>query len=159
MEQNNQNNIQNISNLNSKAKKYFDRIDMLTYDKNKKKSNINNNNKFTLTNEGITFNALILNYLKSFSKFNLEIANSQNIIYNFNNSTKFLYLNFHSILEYSFLKMFGLISKPVFYVTNKKVVIHLFYFLVKNKTDIQNGSCPHWYGSFVISKKYLTNLQ
>jgi len=83
-------------------------------------------------------------YLKVISIFNSEIANSQNILYQFNKSNKisntYVNNNIFSILESSFFSMSSLISKPVFVITPSKVVIQLFFYLNKNLYFSNNKS-------------------
>lgn len=45
--------------------------------------------------------------------------------------------NINTILENSFLTMSSLISKPIYNITPNKVVIHLFFFLIKNNKNKQ----------------------
>nr|QNH92689.1 ribosomal protein S3 [Wolfiporia cocos] len=75
------------------------------------------------------------NNLNNNNKFNFDIARSQNINYQFNNSKNRLLNNISNILQNSFLTMSSLISKPVFNITPQKVVIHLFFFLVNNNKN------------------------
>jgi|SRR5882757_452106 len=83
-------------------------------------------------------------YLKAISIFNCEVANSQNIIYQFNKSQKisstYVNNNIFTFLESSFFSMSSLISKPVFVITPSKVVIQLFFYLNKNKDFSINKS-------------------
>jgi Mitochondrial ribosomal protein (VAR1) len=86
----------------------------------------------------------INNYLKAISLFNSEVANSQNILYQFNKSNKisntYVNNNIFTILESSFFSMSSLISKPVFVITPSKVVIQLFFYLNKNLYFSNNKS-------------------
>jgi Mitochondrial ribosomal protein (VAR1) len=83
-------------------------------------------------------------YLKAISIFNSELANSQNILYQFNKSNKisntYVNNNIFTILESSFFSMSSLISKPVFVITPSKVVIQLFFYLNKNLYFSNNKS-------------------
>jgi len=83
-------------------------------------------------------------YLKAISIFNSEVANSQNILYQFNKSNKisstYVNNNIFTILESSFFSMSSLISKPVFVITPSKVVIQLFFYLNKNLYFSNNNS-------------------
>nr|QKQ12908.1 ribosomal protein S3 [Sparassis crispa] len=96
------------------------------------------------------------NNLKVFFKnFNLDIVRSHNIIYKFNNSRKKIITNIYSILENSFLTMSSIISKPLFNITPKKVVIHLFFFLVKKNKKLYRSK----YNKFLdLNKKKLELL-
>lgn len=132
------------SNLNRKGKKYYERIDML---------NVLNVEKYRQNNplaraanilnlypvQGIN-NIILSNYLKSFSKFNVEIAKSQNINFKFNNVKNKFLKNISSILENSFMTMSSLISRPIYNITPHKVVIRLLFFLVnKNNSKIKKS--------------------
>ena len=79
--------------------------------------------------ENIVNNTEVKNYLDNFTSFNVDIAQSQNIIYKFNNRKNNLKQNISSILENSFLTMASLISKPIYSITHNKVVIHFSFFL------------------------------
>lgn len=131
-------------NLNKKEVK-FSKLPVAIRNKNQNPS-LNNTQ-----NNNLQRNVNINNYLKSISKFNTEIANYQHIVYNFNNNHKKLITNIYDILDNSFYSMSSLISKPIFYITNKKVVIHLFYFL----NSLQTKS----YGSLLKIPQYNKNLQ
>ena len=94
---------------------YYERVDMLTPKKNKEK-------------------IIIRNYLKSFSTLDIELAQNQSVLYEFNPKTlnsKILNKNVYKILEYSFSEMSSLISQPIYQVTPKNVIINLFYFLTR----------------------------
>lgn len=77
-------------------------------------------------------------YLKNISFFNLELQSYQNIIYQFNKklskktSSTVINNNVFTLLEYSFLAMSSLISKPVFVISSNKIFIHLFFYFNKN---------------------------
>lgn len=77
-------------------------------------------------------------YLRaSHAKFNVDVARSQIINYNFNSASLIstsTAANISSILENSFMTMSSLISKPVYYITPQKVVIHLFFFFLTTTT-------------------------
>ena len=60
------------------------------------------------------------------------------IYYFFKKSNTKLIKNISSILEYSFLKMYSLISKPVYYITPDNLYINLFFFRLKNKKNKKN---------------------
>ena len=100
---------------------YYERVDMLTPKKNKEK-------------------IIIRNYLKSFSTLDIELAQNQSVLYEFNPKTlnsKILNKNVYKILEYSFSEMSSLISQPIYQVTPKNVIINLFYFLsTKSKLNL-----------------------
>ena len=76
-----------------------------------------------------------LNYLLKFDPY---LAQSQHIYYFFKKSNTKLIKNISSILEYSFLKMYSLISKPVYYITPDNLYINLFFFRLKNKKNKKN---------------------
>ena len=105
-----------IKNNETEVNKPFKVIDMLKKVPSKKTENIVNNTE-------------VKNYLDNFTSFNVDIAQSQNIIYKFNNRKNNLKQNISSILENSFLTMASLISKPIYSFTHNKVVIHFSFFL------------------------------
>ena len=76
-----------------------------------------------------------LNYLLKFDPY---LAQSQHIYYFFKKSNSKLIKNISSILEYSFLKMYSLISKPVYYITPDNLYVNLFFFRLKNKKNKKN---------------------
>lgn len=89
-----------------------------------------NTNKISQENKtDININKLI----KTVSIFNSEIAKSKNIVYQFNKNNKTLSYSLNkyvtTIIEYSFLSMFSLISKPVFVFKADKIIIQFFFFL------------------------------
>ena len=81
-------------------------------------------------------NILNQRYLKTFSTLDIELAQNQSILYEFNSKTlnsKILNNNVSKILEYSFFEMSSVISRPYFYVTPKNVIINLFYFVINKE--------------------------
>lgn len=111
-------------------------------------SDINKDNLLNLDNSTVTSSqslnsssvSLRINkYLKAINLLNSntksKITNySDNISYNFNNANNKLIKNIFTLLEYSFISMSSLISKPVFEITPEKVVIHLYFFVFNNKS-------------------------
>jgi hypothetical protein len=74
-------------------------------------------------------------YINSITKFDSNNAYSYTNNYNYKffvNNNK-IPKNIYTFLEYSFLSLSYLISKPFFEFTSDKVVIHLFYFQIKPK--------------------------
>ena len=115
--------IKEIKETPSKAS-YFDKIDML---------NLPQSSKAPKENE---FQTIIQKYLKSFTTLDIELAQNQSILYEFNSKTlnsKILNNNVSKILEYSFFEMSSVISRPYFYVTPKNVIINLFYFVINKE--------------------------
>ena len=115
--------IKEIKETPSKAS-YFDKIDML---------NLPQSSKAPKENE---FQTIIQKYLKSFTTLDIELAQNQCILYEFNSKTlnsKILNNNVSKILEYSFFEMSSVISRPYFYVTPKNVIINLFYFVINKE--------------------------
>lgn len=116
-------------------------------------SKIENNNLINLDNStivpsqslnssSIISSERINKYLKSINLLNSNTKSklmnySDNISYNFNNANNKIIKNIYTLLEYSFISMSSLISKPVFEITPEKVVIHL-YFFVFNKKSVNN---------------------
>ena len=97
------------------------------------------------TNPKLNMDITISKYLKSFGspqleKFNLDIATSQYLVYNFNNSKQKLISNITSILKNSFYSMYSLISRPVLDITPNKIIINLFFFVSRNKNKRQIGN-------------------
>jgi hypothetical protein len=85
-------------------------------------------------------------YLKSITIFNTtpkgKVFNyAQQINYKFKNANIKIIKKIYTFLFYSFFSMNSLISKPVFEITNEKVVIHLFFYLFKenNKRNINKN--------------------
>ena len=67
-------------------------------------------------------------YLKSITKFDVEIAQFQSIVYNFNNNKKkFSEGQINSILDNTFYKLKCLISRPVYEFTPSNLNIYLFF--------------------------------
>ena len=115
--------IKEIKETPSKSS-YFDKIDML---------NVPQSSKAPKENE---FQTIIQKYLKSFTTLDIELAQNQSILYEFNSKTlnsKILNNNVSKILEYSFFEMSSVISRPYFYVTPKNVNINLFYFVINKE--------------------------
>nr|YP_003495100.1 ribosomal protein S3 [Trametes cingulata]ADD21054.1 ribosomal protein S3 [Trametes cingulata] len=108
---------------------YYERVDMLTFVPNKiekTESKIKTDN---------------YKYLKSFTTLDIELAQNNNTLYEFDPktlNTKILSNNIYKILEYSFFEMSSIISRPNFYVTPKNVVINLFYLVVNKKLIKKN---------------------
>lgn len=109
----------------------------------------NNNNNFNSNSMPIPLNLVrkssnntqkISKYIKSITIFNNKgkvITYNQNIGYNFGNNK--IIKNIYTFLESSFYSMSSLISKPVFEITSEKVVIHLYYFLIKQDKKSNNN--------------------
>ena len=115
--------IKEIKEMPSKAS-YYEKIDML---------NVPQSSKAPKENE---FQTIIQKYLKSFTTLDIELAQNQSILYEFNSKTlnsKILNNNVSKILEYSFFEMSSVISRPYFYVTPKNVIINLFYFVINKE--------------------------
>ena len=115
--------IKEIKETPSKSS-YFDKIDML---------NVPQSSKAPKEND---FQTIIQKYLKSFTTLDIELAQNQSILYEFNSKTlnsKILNNNVSKILEYSFFEMSSVISIPYFYVTPKNVIINLFYFVINKE--------------------------
>ena len=88
-------------------------------------------------------------YLKAInllnSKTNGKLINYSSLnSYNFNKANNKLNLvnlkNIYTLLEYSFISMSSLISKPVLEITPEKVVIHLYFFVFNTKSLSSNLS-------------------
>ena len=88
----------------------------------------------------VNMNTFVSKYLKSFSKFNLDIATSQFLVYKFNNNKQKIISNITSILKNSFYSMYSIISRPVLEISPNKVTINLFFFVSRNKNRRQIGS-------------------
>ena len=115
--------IKEIKETPSKSS-YFDKIDML---------NVPQSSKAPKEND---FKTIIQKYLKSFTTLDIELAQNQSILYEYNSKTlnsKILNNNVSKILEYSFFEMSSVISRPYFYVTPKNVIINLFYFVINKE--------------------------
>ena len=76
-------------------------------------------------------------FLRSFTTLDIELAQNQNTLYEFKSKTlnlNILNKNVYKILESSFFEMSSVISRPSFYVSPNKVIINLFYFVVKKNS-------------------------
>ena len=142
--------IKEIKETPSKSS-YFDKIDML---------NVPQSSKAPKEND---FQTIIQKYLKSFTTLDIELAQNQSILYEFNSKTlnsKILNNNVSKILEYSFFEMSSVISRPSFYVSPNKVIINLFYFVVKkNSASFHSHSTINVEGndndSLMLKKNFL----
>ena len=74
-------------------------------------------------------------YIKSITTFNSKNAYylSNNYNYKFFVDNNIIPKNIYIFLEYSFLSLSYLISKPIFEFSPNKVIIHLFYFHIRPK--------------------------
>ena len=77
-------------------------------------------------------------YIKSLTKFesNNAYSFSNNYNYKFFVDNNRIPKNINIFLEYSFLSLFYLISKPFFEITPDKITIHLFCFQIKPKKKV-----------------------
>jgi len=75
-------------------------------------------------------------YVKSLTIFDSNNVNSLSNNYKFFINNNRIPKNIYYFLEYSFLSLFYLISKPFFEITPDKVIIHLFCFQFKPKKKI-----------------------
>ena len=89
---------------------------------------INNINQFKYSEKNKFNSNEITKNLNYLLKFDPYLAQSQHIYYFFKKSNSKLIKNISSILEYSFLKMYSLISKPVYYITPDNLYVNLFFF-------------------------------
>ena len=106
---------------------YYDKIDMLSVSMP--------SGQYKKEND-MEIKTNIQKYLKSFTTLDIELAQNQSILYEFNSKTlnsKILNNNVSKILEYSFFEMSSVISRPYFYVTPKNVIINLFYFVINKE--------------------------
>lgn len=71
--------------------------------------------------------------------FKPEIAKSQYIQYHYNNRKKLFMESITSLIINSFYEMKSIISTPVFYITPNKVVIHLLYYVKRNKIKVNRN--------------------
>ena len=99
---------------------------------------INNINQFKYSEKNKFNSNEITKNLNYLLKFDPYLAQSQHIYYFFKKSNSKFIKNISSILEYSFLKMYSLISKPVYYITPDNLDINLFFFRLKNKKNKKN---------------------
>jgi hypothetical protein len=118
----------NKSNLTNANKRYIE------LQKEKETTFLNKNNTQKINK-----------YIKSISIFNSTpkgkiFTYAQQINYKFNSVNIKIIKKIYTFLFYSFFSMKSLISKPVFEITNEKVVIHLFFYLfkVKNRKKYKN---------------------
>jgi len=77
-------------------------------------------------------------YIKSLTTFNSKNAYyfNNNYNYKFFVNNNIIPKNIYTFLEYSFLSLSYLISKPIFEISPNKVIIHLFYYHIKPKKKI-----------------------
>lgn len=99
---------------------------------------INNINQFKYSEKNKFNSNEITKNLNYLLKFDPYLAQSQHIYYFFKKSNSKFIKNISSILEYSFLKMYSLISKPVYYITPDNLYVNLFFFRLKNKKNKKN---------------------
>ena len=88
----------------------------------------------------VNMDTFVSKYLKTFSKFNIDIATSQYLVYNFNNNKQKIISNITSILKNSFYSMYSIISRPVLDINPNKITIKLFFFVSRNKNRRKTGS-------------------
>ncbi len=120
--------VTEIKEIPSKTS-YYEKIDMLSVPKSSKAAKENE------------MQTIIQKYLKSFTTLDIELAQNQSILYEFNSKTlnsKILNKNVYKILEYSFFEMSSVISTPYFHVTPKNVIINLFYFVINKELSNKN---------------------
>jgi hypothetical protein len=136
--------------LNKKVynSKYYDIKPILKFlllKKNKENLNLDENIKF-IEEQNLVNNKLIqinnkntktIRILNNLTK-NTKYIYYQQIFYNFNNINNILIKKIYKLLFNSFLSMNCLISKPIFKITNEKVIIYLFIFLYKR--NYQNNT-------------------
>jgi hypothetical protein len=105
---------------------------------------INNNKLYFPHKNNHKYISNIREYIKSLIKFesNNAYSFSNNYNYKFSVYNNKLPKNINIFLEYSFLSLFYLISKPFFEITPDKIIIHLFCFQIKplKKNFIDNVS-------------------
>lgn len=94
--------------------------------------------------------------LKSFFVFNVFVAKSQNILYNFNKSQEKLLSSLESILNDTFRTMKALISRPVLEINSQKIIIQLFFFF-KNLNN-RFPSLPAFHPAFRADRSGRKNL-
>ena len=69
------------------------------------------------------------NYIKSITRYNSNLAENSKVVYSFNKKNNFLKIqNIYSVLHYSFHKMCGSISTPIFLISHKKIHIQVWFF-------------------------------
>lgn len=96
----------------------------------------------------------ISKYLQTITNFEPEIAQFQNIVYNFNNNTKKFKIN--SILENSFYTMKSLIGTPVYEITPNNITINLFYYLKKRAYGLKRKHIKNLISKTNVIKPKLT---
>jgi len=70
------------------------------------------------------------NYIKSVTRYSSNLAENTNVVYSFNKKKNnfFKIQNIYSLLHYSFHKMCGSISTPIFLISHKKIKIQVWFF-------------------------------
>jgi hypothetical protein len=123
------NNISLVNDTNKHKSSILLFIDNLKQ-QNFNSSNINQKNIRKYINSKTSFNSKIAKILTTTNNYNFNKYNQIN---------KIIKNNIYEFLHKSFLSMFSLISKPVYIVTPDKIIIQLFYLILK-KDYINNSS-------------------
>src|ERR1700751_112493 len=74
-------------------------------------------------------------YINKFNYKNKIFTYNEQISYKFKNTNYNLFKQIYVLLFSAFLSMNSLISKPIFEMTSQKVIIHLFYYIVKENNN------------------------
>jgi len=74
-------------------------------------------------------------YINKFNYKNKIFTYNEQISYKFKNTNYNLFKQIYVLLFSAFLSMNSLISKPIFEMTSQKVIIHLFYYIIKENNN------------------------
>jgi len=100
-----------------------------------KKSNLKNylsKNNISTENINKYINSI---YMNNFNYKNKIFTYNEQISYKFKNTNYNLFKQIYVLLFSAFLSMNSLISKPIFEMTSQKVIIHLFYYIIKENNN------------------------
>jgi hypothetical protein len=150
---------ENLSFINENiSKSKYAMLNLLhKYNNKKNQQNVISKNPFLVKN---LYKNKIRNYINSNITFNSKIikflATSNNYSFNkYNKLNNLVKNNIYEFLQGSFISMFSLISKPVYFIRPDKIVIQLFYLLLKN-TKISKGYKNN--SIFILENKNKLNI-
>jgi hypothetical protein len=99
------------------------------------KNSLNINNISTKTEKENINKYINSIYINNFNYKNKIFTYNEQISYKFKNTNYNLFKQIYVLLFSAFLSMNSLISKPIFEMTSQKVIIHLFYYIIKENNN------------------------